>query len=86
MDQTTINLIIGGCMACLGWFARTLYDGQKELRSDLNKLQVSLSKDYVSFDVLRAVTDDLKKDLKEDLRYIRDRLDALSGHRRKEDE
>lgn len=82
MDQTTINIIIGSAMAALGWFARTLWDAQKELRADLNKLQVTVGTDYVSFNALR----DVLRDLKEDLQYIRDRVDAVTEHRRKGDE
>jgi len=46
--QPIINLLIGSCLAVGGWFARQLWDGMKELRNDIQSLEVSLPTTYVN--------------------------------------
>lgn len=62
MDQAFLNWIYGGVMAALGWFAKALWDADKELRSDLSKLREELPQRYV---------------LKDDIDKRFDRIDKL---------
>ena len=59
--QFTINLVLGGGMAALGWFAREMWSAVKELKTDLAHLREELPKEYV---------------LKDDLEKAIDRIDA----------
>jgi cell fate (sporulation/competence/biofilm development) regulator YmcA (YheA/YmcA/DUF963 family) len=67
MDQQTINLILGACMAVAGWFARELWTAVQELKNDLSKLPTI----YVA----RLDYKDDMREVKEMLSKIFDRLD-----------
>lgn len=45
--QTLINWGAGTALACLGWFARQLWDAVQSLKKDLATLREELAKDYV---------------------------------------
>ena len=62
MDQQTINLILGACMAVAGWFARELWTAVQELKNDLAKLPLT----YVA-----------RQDYKDDMREIKDMLSKI---------
>lgn len=62
MDQQTINLILGGCMAVAGWFARELWTAVQELKNDLAKLPTI----YVA-----------RQDYKDDMREIKEMLSKI---------
>jgi hypothetical protein len=67
MDQQTINLILGACMAVAGWFARELWTAVQDLKTDLSKLPTI----YVA----RLDYKDDMREVKEMLSKIFDRLD-----------
>ena len=71
MDQTLLNWVYGGVMTIIGWFGRMLWDADKELRADLNKLRQDLPHVYVTKDDYR---EDLR-DIKQMLEKIFDRLE-----------
>lgn len=77
MDQTTLNFIAGGVMSALGWFARMLWDRQESQNKDLADFKIMVAREYVPNSVLGAVMSELK----DDLRYIRDRLDETPQRR-----
>ena len=62
MDQQTINLILGACMAVAGWFARELWTAVQELKNDLSKLPTI----YV-----------VRQDYKDDMREIKEMLSKI---------
>lgn len=64
--QTFINA--GGAIALsvVGWFARMLWEADKELRRDLASLREKLPEEYVS-----------KNDYKEDIREIKSLLERM---------
>lgn len=62
MDQQTINLILGACMAVAGWFARELWTAVQELKNDLSKLPLT----YVA-----------RLDYKDDMREVKDMLSKI---------
>ena len=68
MDQQTINLILGGCMAVAGWFARELWTAVQDLKNDLSKLPTI----YVA----RLDYKDDMREVKEMLGKIFDKLDS----------
>lgn len=72
MDQTLINYLGGAVLAALGWFARTIYDKQEAQAKSLNDFKVEVARDYVSNPELANALGDIRDDLK----YIRDRLDS----------
>jgi len=67
MDQQTINLILGACMAVAGWFARELWTAVQDLKNDLSKLPAI----YVA----RLDYKDDMREVKEMLGKIFDKLD-----------
>ena len=62
MDQQTINLILGACMAVAGWFARELWTAVQDLKTDLSKLPTI----YVA-----------RLDYKEDMREVKEMLGKI---------
>jgi hypothetical protein len=46
MDQTLVNLALGGASTILGWFLREMWTAVKELKSDLAKLREELPYEY----------------------------------------
>ena len=62
MDQQTINLILGACMAVAGWFARELWTAVQELKNDLSKLPTI----YV-----------VRQDYKDDMREVKEMLSKI---------
>lgn len=62
MDQQTINLILGACMAVAGWFARELWTAVQDLKTDLSKLPLT----YVA-----------RQDYKDDMREVKEMLSKI---------
>ena len=62
MDQQTINLILGACMAVAGWFARELWTAVQDLKTDLSKLPTI----YVA-----------RLDYKDDMREVKEMLSKI---------
>ena len=62
MDQQTINLILGACMAVAGWFARELWTAVQDLKTDLSKLPAI----YVA-----------RQDYKDDMREVKEMLGKI---------
>jgi hypothetical protein len=77
MDQTTINLAGGAAMGALGWFARMLWDRQEAQSKALADVRVMIAGDYVSNTKLGQVM----AELRDDVRYIRERLDETPQRR-----
>jgi chaperonin cofactor prefoldin len=64
--QSLLNLGIATALACLGWFARQLWEATQKLKDDLKKIEVDLPTSYVTkqdiqsrFDKLEAILDRL---------------------------
>lgn len=70
--QNLINLVGGAALAVIGWFARQLWDAVQKLKSDMSRLELSISDNYVKKDDFK----DGIKELKEMLGKIFDKLDA----------
>jgi len=70
--QHIINLIGGAALAAIGWFARQLWDAVQTLKFDMNKLELSISDNYVKKDDFK----DGIKEIKDMLGKIFDKLDA----------
>ena len=64
--QNIINLIGGGILATLGWFARELWGAVKALKEDLRELERELPNVYVRRD-----------DHKDDMREIKQMLEKI---------
>jgi len=64
--QNLFNLVAGGVMVVIGWFARELWTAVSELKSDLSNLREELPKVYVT-----------KDDFREDMREIKDMLSKI---------
>lgn len=77
MDQTTLNIAAGAVMGTLGWFARMLWDRQQAHDKELADIRILIAGSYVTNTKLGAVISELK----EDLRYIRDKLDEVPARR-----
>ena len=60
-NQLLINIILGGVMSVIGWFARVLWYAVDELKKDLSKLREELPKEYVSKDDYRQDVKELKE-------------------------
>jgi hypothetical protein len=70
--QNLINLAGGAALATIGWFARQLWDAVQKLKSDMSRLELSISDNYVKKDDWK----DGIKELKEMLGKIFDKLDS----------
>jgi hypothetical protein len=71
MSQDTINLIISGAGAVIGWILRVIWESIRRLQDDMNNFQREVHKSYVS-------KDDYRQDIlevKEILKQIFDKLD-----------
>jgi hypothetical protein len=69
--QNLINLVGGATLAVIGWFARQLWDAVQKLKSDMSRLELSISDNYVKKDDWK----DGIKELKDMLGKIFDKLD-----------
>lgn len=65
--QTLFDIVLGAGLTAIGWFARTLWEANKELRSDLAHLREDIPKLYVA-----------KEDYRLDLHEIKDLLKTIS--------
>ena len=70
--QNLINLVGGAALAVIGWFARQLWDAVQKLKSDMSRLELSMSDNYVKKDDFKEGI----KELKEMLGKIFDKLDS----------
>lgn len=77
MDQSTLNIAAGAVMACLGWFARMLWDRQEAQSRELSDFRVTIARDYATTSELNSNMNEIKSDL----RYIRERLDETPQRR-----
>ena len=82
MDTLTIFMwVIGGVCGVLGWLARELYAAVKSLREDLQKLEVRVGTDYITYDRLQ----DALKPVNDSLHEIKMTLGARGANRRSDD-
>jgi hypothetical protein len=59
--QIIINIGAGSLLAIGGWFARQLWDAVKELKRDINKLELHLSENYVKKSDVESFRIDMDK-------------------------
>jgi hypothetical protein len=64
--QSVFNIIAGGALAAMGWFARTLWDSISKLRSELAGLREDIPKSYVA-----------KVDYRDDMREVKRLLESI---------
>jgi hypothetical protein len=69
--QIIINIGAGSLLTVGGWFARQLWDAVQKLKSDMSRLELSISDNYVKKDDFK----DGIKELKDMLGKIFDKLD-----------
>lgn len=69
--QTLFDVAAGAALALSGWFGRSLWEANKELREDLARLREEIPKVYVAKEDYRL---DLHE-IKELLKSISDKLD-----------
>ena len=69
--HTIFTVLLGLFCTLLGWLGNELWKAVQALRSDLAKLEVMITADYVRYDRLQ----DALKPVMEALADIRDRLD-----------
>lgn len=70
--QVLFNVILGVAAACLGWFARELWQAVKDLRQELADHRVEIAKEYLPKDDFNR----LAGELKDMLIRISDKLDT----------
>ena len=75
-NQLLINLVLGGVMSVIGWFARVLWYAVDELKKDLSKLREELPKEYLG-------KDDYRQDVRELKEMISKLFDILEKRRDK---
>jgi hypothetical protein len=59
--QIIINIGAGSLLGIGGWFARQLWDAVKELKRDINKLELHLSENYVKKSDVESFRIDMDK-------------------------
>lgn len=70
--QTVFNFGAGAALSVIGWFARQLWDAVQKLKTDMSRLELSISDNYVKRDDFKEGM----KELKDMLGKIYDRLDT----------
>ena len=45
--QILVNIGLAAILACIGWFARILYESIEILKNDINAIKVDLPQNYV---------------------------------------
>ena len=68
--QQVFMAALGVGFSVLGWFARELWSAVQQLKSELAKLEVKISSDYVRYDRLQ----DAMKPVMEQLKRIEETL------------
>jgi len=77
--QEIINTGIGAAIACMGWFARQLWDSVKELKQDIDDHKLHVSESYVKkseVDTLRGDMDKRFDRLEQMIARLYDKIDA----------
>lgn len=64
--QNVINIIGGGILTVLGWFAREVWTAVQELKRDLSTLRETLPHSYIT-----------RNDYREDIRELKEMLDKI---------
>ena len=81
--QNLINLVGGAALAVIGWFARQLWDAVQKLKTDMSKLELSISDNYVKKDDFKDGIKELKDMLgryliSQTIKQIGDIIDPLT--------
>lgn len=66
--QTAANILLAAGIAGIGWFARVLWEANKDLREDLARLREKIAETYVT-----------KVDFRDAWREVMDLLRAIDG-------
>lgn len=72
--QSLFNLVLGGAFVGIGGIAKAMWDGQQKLRDEIILIHLTLTRDYVPNSRFDAVL----KEIGDDIRYIRNKLDEKS--------
>lgn len=75
MDQTFINLALAAGCGALGWFARTLYEAQQELKKDIAQLHVKVTENYVPNTRFESVLNQINANIQRVLDKLDDKAD-----------
>lgn len=75
-EQTLFNIAVGIVLSGVGWFSRQLWDAVKELREDLQQLQIQLPSKYVAKDEFAEAVKDLKSDIRNGFDRLYSRIDG----------
>ena len=67
--QIILNIVAGAIVGVGGWFARRLYDAVDSLQSDISRIELHLSENYVK----KSEVDNFRSDM--DRRF--DRIESL---------
>lgn len=65
-----IQLILGGALGGVGWFARTIYNDHQKTKDELSNVKVTLAEKYISYDRLK----DIMQPVMDALQEIKDTL------------
>lgn len=68
-------VLLGGCMAALGWFSREMYGAVQKLKEDLAKLEIKIGTDFVRYDRLREMLEPIGRSLDEIKEALREKVD-----------
>ena len=77
--QSIINFLLGVGMAVGGWFARQVWEGMKELRSDIKSLEVSLPTTYVNKSEFQLYTQRQDAESRRQHSEVMSKLDSIDG-------
>lgn len=73
--QIIINVGAGIALSVIGWFARVLWEADKELRADLARLREEIPNNYVSKDDYRDDIHELKQMIRDVLIELKSKAD-----------
>ena len=77
--QSIINFLLGVGMAVGGWFARQVWEGMKELRSDIKTLEVTLPTTYTNKAEFQLYTQHQDAEQHKNHAEVMNKLDSIDG-------
>lgn len=66
----------------VSWFIKLLWNGQKQLKLDLEKERLNIAENYLKKDDFKQVIAEFKNDLRDNLRPMSDKINSIEHYLR----
>lgn len=75
--QALFNIMVGVAGTAGGWVLKMIWDALTELRKDMKELNREVNQDFVRREDFREAIGELKSDVKEGFREVKDAINLL---------